>query len=198
MSILCIAICYHIAMIFLIIGVPTYMFGCDETLGGYCAGFTRRSSTVIYNTCSDAKQSDDETPTKHGIQYNHHSNGDCNVYVQYYINNVSSTCTLKRSDHDRCASDSDDVDPYKCRHLNNRDYPINSTVPLWISKYDGTCESHHYVSRIAIIGFSFLVMSGIMIFFLFIQLIVNRMNVKKSVNIGVSINEYETTGVVTI
>ncbi len=149
-----------LAIIFIIIGLPIYMVGCDDKIGGYCNGFVKHTAIVIDNTCdltsghrSHGKSSDDDA-----IGFN------CNVHIQYIANGKNKTCPIYRSDSDNCS-------PlvftwsqvHQCNKLNKKDYPLGKEFTIYVNKVDGRCETHHYVQKYAIIGFVFLIIAGVFI-----------------------------------
>lgn len=148
------------SIIFIIIGLPLYMVGCHDKIGGYCNGFNIHLAKVIKNDCklthghlNHGKTSDDDA-----IGYN------CNVRVEYIKNNNNMTCSIYRSDADDCSYlVIGQSQVKKCQKLNKKDYPINTIHPIYINKVDGRCETHHYVQRYAIIGLVFLILAGVFI-----------------------------------
>ncbi len=150
-----------LAIIFIIIGLPIYMVGCDDKIGGYCNGFAKYTAKVIDNECnltsghsSHGKSSDDDA-----IGFN------CNVHIQYIENGFNQTCPIYRSDSDNCS-------PlvftwsqvHQCNKLNKKDYPLGKLFTIYVNKVDGRCETHHLVQKYAIIGFVFLIIAIVLIF----------------------------------
>lgn len=165
------ALLVFLSVIFIIIGLPLYMVGCDDKIGGYCNGFIKQSVTVINNQCyltsgyvHHGKTSDDD-----GIGFN------CNVHVQYTEHDKNVTCPVYRSDDDHCTPlviTWKQVDT--CNKLNNKDYPLGKIFNIYINKVDGRCETHHYVQKYAVVGFVFLMISS----FLILCKIINVINYK--------------------
>lgn len=148
-------LCFSLLLIiFLVIGLTLYLSGCDDNIGGYCNGFNIVNAKIIRNTCI----------TKHGRIHHSHSrsagdddDGDyqnCDVIVQYIENNVNITCSVYRSDMDFCGQVIDSQQLRRCTRINEAGYEEGTYRKIYIK--DGVCESHHYVGRIAIIGFCFL------------------------------------------
>ncbi len=147
-------------IIFIIIGLPLYMVGCDDKIGGYCNGFVKHKAQVINNKCylttghnTHGKLNDDDA-----IGFN------CNVYIQYTKHGRNITCPVYRSDSDNCnplVITRSQVNT--CNKLNNKDYPLGKIFNIYVNKVDGRCETHHYVQKYAIVGFVFLVIAGLII-----------------------------------
>ncbi len=151
-----------LAIIFIIIGLPIYMVGCDDKIGGYCNGFVKHTAMVIDNSCdltsgyvSHGRSGSDDD----GIGFN------CNVHIQYIENGFNQTCPIYRSDSDNCVPL---VTTWRqvntCNKLNKKDYPLGKLFTIYVNKVDGRCETHHLVQKYAIIGFVFLIIAIVLIF----------------------------------
>ncbi len=151
-----------LAIIFIIIGLPIYMVGCDDKIGGYCNGFVKHTAMVIDNSCdltsgyvSHGRSGSDDD----GIGFN------CNVHIQYIENGFNQTCPIYRSDSDNCVplvTTWHQVNT--CNKLNKKDYPLGKLFTIYVNKVDGRCETHHLVQKYAIIGFVFLIIAILLIF----------------------------------
>ncbi len=151
-----------LAIIFIIIGLPIYMVGCDDKIGGYCYGFVKHTAMVIDNSCdltsgyvSHGRSGSDDD----GIGFN------CNVHIQYIENGFNQTCPIYRSDSDNCVplvTTWHQVNT--CNKLNKKDYPLGKLFTIYVNKVDGRCETHHLVQKYAIIGFVFLIIAIVLIF----------------------------------
>lgn len=133
------------AIIFIIIGLPIYMIGCDNKIGGYCNGYVKYTAQVIDNTCdltSGYKSSGNgKTAIYDTIGYN------CNVHVQYIENGNNITCPIYRSDSDYCSFVTDWSQYRKCNKLNIKDYPVGSSHIINVNRVDGRCETNHIVQN---------------------------------------------------
>lgn len=142
-----------IGVIFIIVGFPTWMCGCDKTLGGPCIKYNQYSALIISNTCYET----------HGNGVNGHADDDtignnCNVHVEYVHKGVTKVCPIYRSDNDHCRGLVTSMkQTEQCNELNQQDYHLDDYTSIYVGKYNDICYSSHYVSMIAKIGFSFLV-----------------------------------------
>lgn len=136
-----------IGVIFIVIGFPTWMCGCDKTLGGPCVKYNEHSALIVSNTCFETHGSNDDT-----------IGNNCNVHVKYTQKGIDKVCPIYRSDQDYCRGLITSMkQTEQCNELNQQDYHVNDYTSIFVDKYYDTCYSPHYVSRIAKIGFSFLV-----------------------------------------
>lgn len=141
----------------MIIGLPLYMVGCDNKVGGYCNGFNKHTALVIDNECNLASghHTHGKTADDDEIGYN------CNVHVQYTEDGKNKTCLVYRSDYDNCVPLVETWKQVKkCNKLNKKDYPLSSLHTIYINKVDGRCETQHLVQKYARIGCVFLVFAG--------------------------------------
>jgi hypothetical protein len=161
------------------------MVGCDDKIGGYCNGFHKYTAKVINNDCHltsgyvhHGRSSDDD-----GVGFN------CNVHIKYINKDgYNITCPIYRSDSDDC---SPLVTTWKqkkrCTKLNNKDYPLGKEFTIYVNNVDGRCETHHLIQKYAIIGFVFLVTSGLLIIISIFIYICERLPLKKDYTIPNSI-----------
>jgi hypothetical protein len=145
------------ATIFIIIGLPMYMVGCDYKIGGYCNGFDKHTAQVIDNQCHLTSGY-----ISHGNSGSDDVGFNCNVHVQYIKDGKNVTCPVYRSDSDGCSPLVDTwTQVRKCTKLNNKDYPLGKIFNIYVNRVDKRCETHHYVQMYAIVGFVFLVLGGL-------------------------------------
>lgn len=157
-------IIWFFALLFAIIGLPIWMCGCDEKFGGPCIRYTTHQAKIISNTCY-------LTHKNIGHSYGDDTIGNnCNVYVEYNNKEIATTCKIYRSDDDNCNGlVTSTSQTNKCNKLNHRDYKIGNYTNIYVDKYE-RCYSNHYVKRLSLIGFIFLIFStflltiGILVF----------------------------------
>lgn len=148
---------FLLVLVSFVIGLPIYMVGCSELYGGYCYGFNKVEAKVVSNSCYMTSGYDCYKKSCHDdtIGFN------CKVHVQYMMNEKNKICYVYRSDWDDCQPLVTTLSlQRKCDKLNYKNYPINSTHPIYINKVNGYCETHHYVEKYSKIGFYFLIISA--------------------------------------
>jgi len=158
-----IVICWF--CIFFIIGLPTYLMGCDNIIKGGCSVSYNIAKAKVIESCHLYTVTIDDD-NSYGSE-NFHSDfgssityGDCRVKLEA----DGLICNLYRSDEDDCSNYITSRHQYKmCDRLNNHSYPLGSIHTVYFSKNNEKCYSHFYVKRLSRVGFTFLIFSFVLL-----------------------------------
>lgn len=152
---ICSIIIFFFGITCLIIGIPIWFTGCDKSVGGPCVRYNKYTAFVVSNTCYETHGA--SVHNSRGIRDDDTIGNNCNVHVKYTKKGIDYICPIYRSDQDYCRGLVTSMSQSReCDELNAQDYPINSYTQIYVDNYD-TCYSSHYVRRLAIIGFVFLI-----------------------------------------
>lgn len=117
-----------LTVVSLIIGMCTYMYGCNSYVGGLCSRYSTENFLVTSSS--------------------YYVHGD----VEYQGKNYS------------CGLETGTVYPtrFQTRVKMHDYYPVGSTHEIQFDTIDGYCKTNEYVSRLGIVGFSFLLLFGLL------------------------------------
>jgi len=148
-----------IGIISLIIGLPTFLLGCNPTISDKCIGYNIFNGnvykTAVYEkTCSKCAKKDNKENCE---RYDYYSCWDGYVYAHYVDNNnqTTSSCklqTIESSNSEYSAEKS--VEQYK----------IGENVNWYKRKGSSECESGSTVLTLWYVGIVFLSLTGLVIF----------------------------------
>lgn len=172
-------ICIMLFLICFIIGLPIYMLGCSDNVGGGCSNTYHIVKAKVIKSCHIYKKiiynDDDLSPTPIQSVTIYHNNsklrqtteieqigytyGDCRIKMSY---DNDKECYLLKSDTDGCTNYIATATIYDvCYKENNNSYPIGSVHTIYVSKDTNICKSYQYVLTFAKIGFTFMCFSFI-------------------------------------
>jgi hypothetical protein len=180
--------------IFFIIGLPTYLMGCDNIIKGGCSVSYNIANAKVVESCHlHTVTIDDDTygnPVHSDFSPTYVTFGDCRVKLDA----DGLICNLYRSDFDKCSDDITSENQYrKCDVLNNHSYPLGSIHTVYFSKNNSKCYSHFYVKRLSRVGFAFLIFSFVLQIIILVSyvrdiIIDNEPNVSVLVNVPFTYN----------
>jgi hypothetical protein len=167
-----------LAAVFFVIGLPTYLCGCEKNIQPNCMRFHVKPGQIVgqafsHHECSECAV---YTRTCTGSGTNEHCHRVCSqrTYYQCYNsygvasyekNGYNVTCNLIASDGAR----SNDTAIQSVAS----DFPIGKQLKVYIDKTTSKCYVENDAKNIAIAGFSFLILTGIVLVSMLVVYIVH-------------------------
>jgi hypothetical protein len=170
--------------IFIIIGIPTYLCGCDSMIQPNCIKYDIVNATVIgydiiTKNCSYCKQctsyiNNTSLCINNTCIYKYYDCYTSYTLFEYNLNNINHTCSIV-------------IDINNFNYNNSYNDAINkyingTTYNLYVDKVSNNCLIGNDIKTLAIVGFIFLILSGIVlsiILIIIIKIYVNKYNIRK-------------------
>lgn len=165
-SLPCLFVCM---MICLIIGLPTYFTGCEKTIQPTCSNYWIKTTTVkshgakahsctrcIHSskTCTTNSNGDKHCTTKCDV-YEYYQCYDGYDIESYQKGNKNYTCKFTASRNDRS---------YDTAISNaQNEYPLGNHYDRYVNKQTDVCYTSSTIVGLAITGFTFLLLSAILL-----------------------------------
>lgn len=139
-----------IALIFFIIGLSTFLIGCDFSIQSTCLNYNHINANVTNYTII----------THNCIKCVKHGNNNCKEYLEYTCYDALVQFTYMKDDvENTCSVDIYTGDDTLSTNFESS-YQIGKQYEVYISKRDNTCHFKTYLQRLAHVGIAFLCLFG--------------------------------------
>src|SRR3990167_2326215 len=136
----------------LMIGLPCYFKGCESTIQPNCVSYNTNQVTFVSSTITQ------------DLCCSYRKKGICVIYYTCYNGYVTGTYYNGGGDNRTCVMDvGSSYSNYEDALKQVSNFRLNTTESTLVDKVDGKCVLDSIARNLAIAGFTFLIMAGLVI-----------------------------------